>query len=66
MTKKQTFLYAAVVSVLVNIAMIPVYKKRHEEEKKQEAELMQQVDEFAKGCLKEHAELKFKEMRGES
>ena len=56
MTKKQTFAYCAIVALITNVALIPVYKKRREEEKRQEAELMKQVDDKARDMVNDYAE----------
>lgn len=56
MTKKQIFAYSAIVGLITNVLLIPVYKKRHEEEKKKEAELMKQVDDMARDMVNDYAE----------
>lgn len=56
MTKKQTFIYCAIGGLIANVLLIPVYKKRHEEEKKKEAELMKQVDDMARDMVNDYAE----------
>ena len=51
MTKKQTFICCAIGGLIANVLLIPVYKKRWEEEKRQEEEAMKQVDEMGKEII---------------
>lgn len=60
MTKKQIFGYSAIVALITNVALIPVYKKRWEEEKREEEELMKKVDEMGREMIRGMADESFR------